>query len=172
MTSDVRYYGIDANEIAPGLWMGSAPPRGRALSRAGFYVLTLTAIEHQPSAEHFPGVLVARAALIDDGTAITSSQWEEVLSLSGHLARATRHGKCVLVTCAQGRNRSGLVTALTLARMTGCDGRAATRVVQERRRSPFGPALTNIEYCKALRGIPAALHRGPVTSRVAKASGF
>jgi hypothetical protein len=164
--------GIDASEIAPGLWMGSAPPHGRTLFRAGFHVLTLTAIEHQPSAEYFPNVIVARVGLIDDGSPLTTSQWEQALSLSGHLAREARHGRCVLVTCAQGRNRSGLVTALTLARMTGCDGRAATRAVQERRKSPYGPALTNSEYVKALRGVPAAEHRGPVTSSLARAAGF
>jgi hypothetical protein len=168
-----RSFGIDASEIVPGLWMGSAPPRGHSLLRAGFHVLTLCAIEHQPSTEHFPGVLVARAALIDDGTPVTSSQWEQALGLSGHLARAVASGKCVLVTCAQGRNRSGLITALVLARVTGCDGRAATRAVQERRISPFGPALTNTEYCRALARVPARGHRGPdITSLIAKASGF
>ncbi len=167
---------IDASEITSGLWVGSAPPIGRTLARAGFSVLALCAAEHQPSRDSFPGVAVVRASLVDDGSPLTPVQIEEALWLSGHLAaacrRAQRRDRGVLVTCMQGRNRSGLIAALTFARMTGCDGIAAMRAVQSRRYSPFGPALTNSKYNEALAMIPAARHRGPITHQAAMAAGL
>jgi hypothetical protein len=163
---------VDASEITTGLWVGSAPPVGRTLARVGFSVLALCAKEHQPSYDSFPGVVVVRASLVDDGTPLSRTQLEEALWLSGHLAAACRRGKGVLVTCMQGRNRSGFIAALMFARMTGCDGRTAMHAVQSRRASPFGPALTNREFKKALEAIPAAHHRGLVTSRAVRASGL
>jgi hypothetical protein len=162
---------IDASEITSGLWVGSAPPTGRTLARVGFSVLALCAAEHQPSQSSFPGIAIVRASLIDDGTPLTRRQIEEALWLSGHLAGACRRGKGVLVTCMQGRNRSGFIAALTFVRMTGCDGNAAMRAVQSRRASPFGPALTNSQYNKALAMIPAARHRGPITTQAAMMAG-
>jgi hypothetical protein len=162
---------IDASEITTGLWVGSAPPIGRTLARAGFSLLALCAAEHQPTQSSFPGVAIVRASLIDDGSPLTRRQIEEALWLSGHLASACRNGKRVLVTCMQGRNRSGFIAALTFACMTGCDGKTAMRVVQTRRGSPFGPALTNSRYNKALAVIPAARHRGPITEQAAMMAG-
>src|SRR5277367_218130 len=156
---------IEASEITSGLWQGSVPPQGRTLARSGFHVVVLCAAEHQPGAENFPNVDVARIDLIDDGTPLTQAHFDKALFLSAHLCRAIRRGRNVLVTCMQGRNRSGLISSLTLARMTGCDGRTATRAVQERRISPFGPALTNAQYCKALKLIPATPRRGVITNQ-------
>jgi len=163
---------IDASEITSGLWVGSAPPVGRTLARVGFNVLALCAKEHQPSYDSFPGVAGVRASLVDDGTPPSRVQLEEALWLSGHLAAACRRGRGVLVTCMQGRNRSGFIAALTFARMTGCDGKTAMRAVQSRRASPFGPALTNYQYNKALEAIPAAHHRGPITHQAAMMAGL
>ena len=163
---------IDASEITTGLWVGSAPPVGRTLARVGFSTLALCAAEHQPSRDSFPGVSVVRASLIDDGSPLTPVQIEEALWLSGHLAAACRRGKGVLVTCMQGRNRSGLIAALTFSRMTGCDGKTAMRAVQTRRASPFGPALTNHQYNRALSMIPAAHHRGPITAQASMTAGL
>ena len=161
---------IEASKITDGLWQGSVPPFGRTLSRSGFGVVVLCAQEHQPSADNFPGVDVARIDLIDDGTPLTRDQFKKSLFLSAHLCRAMRRGSQVLVTCMQGRNRSGLIAALTLARATGCDGHTATRAIQERRNGPFGPALTNSQYVKALKLIPAAPSRGLITSQAAMAA--
>jgi hypothetical protein len=162
---------IDASFICDGLWVGSAPPTGHTLASTGFSVLALCAEEHQPPHEAFPGMYVVRVPLIDDGSPLTHAQIARSIAASEALTTALRRHKGVLVTCMQGRNRSGFVAALTFARMTGCDGRTATRVVQQRRRSPFGPALTNREYNKALALIGPARERGAITAQAAHAAG-
>jgi len=162
---------IDACEIMPGLWVGSAPPPGHTLARAGFSMVAFCAQEHQPSRDSFPDISVIRCSLIDDGNPPSRQELEEALWASNHLAGACRRHNGVLVTCAQGRNRSGFVAALTLVRLTGCDGRSAARAVQQRRRSPFGPALTNSAYVRALGTIPPR-HRGPITEQAALMAGL
>ena len=160
--------GIDAHEIAPGLWMGSAPPFGRALARAGFSALCLCAYEHQPDRSFFPGIQVLRIDLDDDGSAPPRWQLREAWHLAAHLARRIRSGETALITCAQGRNRSGLVSAMTLCHMTGAPGKIAARAVRERRRSPFGPALTNAEFMATLETIPHKPMPGLVTRQAAR----
>lgn len=148
---------IDAHEIARGLWQGSAPPQGRTLMLAGFDVLVLTAMEIQPPATAFPDVDIARICLDDDK--LTYPQLMEALLLSSRIARAISGGAKVLVTCAQGRNRSGFITALTLMRLSNCDGAQAIRVVRMRRQSPFGRAMTNASYNDALTQIPPGVQK-------------
>ncbi len=151
---------VDAHEIVPRLWMGSAPPFGRTLSRSGFDVLVLCAVEHQPSAGNFPNVDALYIGLDDDGNPIPRAHFDEAVRLSAHLAREIYRGKNVIVTCQQGRNRSGFVTALTLMRLSGCDGRTASKIVRTRRASPFGPALTNKHFVSALCCVSPAPRRG------------
>ena len=160
---------IDAQEIAMGLWMGSMPPVGRTLTSSGFNVLVLCAMEHQPPLESFPGVDVARIYLDDNGMLPPREHVYQAFHLANRLTAAIRSGCCALVTCAQGRNRSGFVAALTLMRMTGCSGKCAVRTVQERRLSPFGTALTNPAFVRALETIPERprQQRGLITTRSA-----
>lgn len=162
---------IECSIIAPGLWMGSLPPPGRALAHAGFHVLALTACEHQRP-ELYEGLEVLCIDLDDDGKPLPGKHVEEAFVLSDRLARRARAGRAVLITCAQGRNRSGLITALTLARMTGLSGTEAMRAVQERRRSPFGGALQNPQFNRLLRLVPPKPSPGVVTRQTAYAAGF
>lgn len=55
-------------------------------------------------------------------------------------------GRRILVSCAQGRNRSGLVMALILHRVFGMSGEKAIRVI----RAKVPTALTNQEFVKFL----------------------
>ncbi len=159
---------FDANEIAPGLWMGSKPMPGASLRSRGFHVLTLCALEHQPSAEWFPGIELARIFL--DDAELPGAQALQASALGAQLAKAIKHGARVLVTCRQGRNRSGLVTALALTHLTGCSGVEAVRAVTSRRHSPFGPTLSNDHYVRALVEIPAMDVRGVQTRNAARAA--
>ena len=162
---------IDAHEIAPGLWMGGAPPEGSALAGAGFRFLCLCAWEHQPRVQAFPGVEVCRIDLDDDGQMPPAWQLDEAWHLGALVARRVRRGRPALVTCWQGRNRSGLVVAMALCHLTGCAGPAAVQAVRERRRAPAGATLTNQVFVRALSAI-APRRRGQQTFRAALAAGL
>jgi protein-tyrosine phosphatase len=164
---------IDAHRIAPGLWMGAAPPLGNTLASSGFDILVLCAAEHQPLDEYFPGVVVMRAHLHDDGkTPFTPVHALEAARVASQVARAIKLRARVLVTCWEGRNRSGLVTALALTELTGCSGIDACRAVRFRRLPKKGHALVNQDFLDALFTIPAAVVKGAVTQNAAVAAGL
>jgi hypothetical protein len=140
--------GLEASFIAPNVWMGSRPPIGGAVARAGFRVLALCAMEWQPPADCYPDVEVLRIALND--AELGREDARAACRVAARLYERVRQGQKVLITCSQGRNRSGLITAMTLAGLTGCSGEKAIRAVRGRRNSPFGPALTNDHYVTAL----------------------
>jgi protein-tyrosine phosphatase len=140
----LRRLGIDADRIAPKLWQGSRPPLGHALAKAGFDVVVLCAGEYQPASPELPGVRVIRAG-IDDAVpsrAELDVVWEAGRRVARHLGRGDR----VLVTCYQGWNRSGFVTATALYLLTGAPGRQCIEAVRAGRDG----ALSNREFCRVL----------------------
>jgi hypothetical protein len=164
---------IDAHQIASKLWMGAAPPPGVTLAASGFNILVLCAKEYQPPAEWFPGVDVARVHLNDDGkTPFSAADALAAYQVASQLAKCIKFGQRVLVTCWEGRNRSGLVTALTLTQLTGCSGADAARAVRFRRQPRKGPALVNQDFVDALMMIPAAEVKGVLTRNAAMAAGL
>jgi hypothetical protein len=66
------------------------------------------------------------------------------------LSQVIRLGKAVIVHCRAGRNRSGLLAALVVREVTGCTGKEALEIVQERRPN----ALANPHFCAYLRSLP------------------
>jgi protein-tyrosine phosphatase len=62
---------------------------------------------------------------------------------------AVRDGKRVLVACAGGRNRSGLVVALAVRDLLPCSGTEAMELVQSRRES----ALNNVAFAQHLASL-------------------
>ena len=70
------------------------------------------------------------------------------------VAAAFLKRKRILVTCHEGRNRSGLVVALALDILSSEGGEAAFNAVRERRRRAKGPALTNPTFATLLKNIP------------------
>jgi hypothetical protein len=144
---------LDVSRVLPGLYIGSKPMPGPHLCRAGFDALVLCAEEIQPPSALFPGVLVIHAGIRDD---CDLSRSERLLALRAatEVARLVRRGQRVLVTCQQGRNRSGLVTAAAVHMLTGVSGRRAASHVQRRRQTPLGPALSNPCFVELLRRLP------------------
>jgi len=157
---------LEAHEIVPRLWMGSRPEPGPALATMGFDVLALCAMEYQPTTEWYPGIVIGRIRL--DDAELSAGQALQAFQLAAQLAKMIKMKKRVLVTCAQGRNRSGLITALTMVALTGCSGFEACHAVRVRRQSPFGPALMNHHYMTAICEIPAAQVRGVLTQQAAQ----
>jgi protein-tyrosine phosphatase len=137
---------IDAHRITSCLWQGANPPQGAALHAAGVNVLVLCAMEHQAPAHAYPGVDVIRAPMDD------SSVVPQQIAMSAARLATTRccRGQRVLIACNQGRNRSGLVSALVLWNLGyGTGKRCADRV---RGRRPG--ALTNSAFYAWLAKLP------------------
>lgn len=153
MQPSVSLGAIEASRIAPHLWQGSCPPEGNTLARAGFDKLVLCAEEHQPDSERFPGLPLLWRCPLDDGK-LDLGQLRRAFEAADSVARSLRRGERVLVTCAEGRNRSGLVVALALHRCFGVPGGVAARRVREHRRARRGPALSNPDFWALLHRLP------------------
>jgi len=138
----------EASLITPNLYQGSKPPQGSHVALAGFHVLVLTAMEYQPPKRMFPSVSVLYAPL--DDAELTPREWTLAKRAALQVARALRDGKKVLVTCQQGRNRSGLVTAMALHMLTGKSGVSIVKHIQARR----ADALTNDSFTRAIATLP------------------
>lgn len=105
-----------------------------------FDLVVLCAEEFQPPVHE----VAAKRALYapnDDGDVITQEQKHLALLAAEEVALAFTRGEQVLVTCMQGRNRSGLVTALAIHLVYGIGGARAAHWVKRRRRG--AAALTN-----------------------------
>ena len=145
-SSDIDAHGIDTN-----LWQGALPPKGRFLQQAGFQMLVLCAVEHQPPAEDFPGVEVLHAPNDDADRPPTRGELRIAMDAASRVILALRNNRKVLVTCWAGRNRSGLVSALVLREHLEISGEAACAIVKMSRPS----ALINKHFQDCLRRLPA-----------------
>jgi len=148
---------LDANEIAPGLWQGSKPPMDGTVKGRGFTHLVLCAREWQPSDELFPGVQVIHAPN-DDHPAYGHLDREKLrtaIVAARQVAEAIKKGGMALVTCAQGINRSGLVSALALHFLYGWSGSQCIDRVRKKRKHRVYKALSNEEFTAALRNLKA-----------------
>lgn len=154
LVSASGHHVIEADRIAAGLYQGSKPLPGRSVAHLGFDVLVLCAYEYQPDAEQFPGVKVVRALLDDSGVPMTQAEWNEAAAAANVVSQELTLGRRVLVTCQQGINRSGLVTALALWQLSGKSGADVVSHVQRRRPG----ALRNRWFQQALLALPARSH--------------
>jgi hypothetical protein len=146
---------IDADEIHPGLWQGSLPPRGTTLANLGFKAVALCAVEWQFPANAFWGVSVLHAPNRDDGSPLTRDQLNIAIETAKKLSRRIQDGQKVLSTCYHGINRSGLVSALTLHFLNGWSGAHCIEVVREKRKIPdHRMALSNKDFTQALSNLP------------------
>lgn len=136
-----------ANQVHGRLWMGSFPHPGAGLS-GYFDCLVLCAAEYQvPGC--FPGMKVACAPMMDDGEPMRKEDAYESIRAAGRVIRWLRSGHEVLVTCYQGRNRSGLVTALALC--LGDDGMSPDQAVAAIRAARGESAFRNAWFDSFLR---------------------
>jgi protein-tyrosine phosphatase len=97
---------------------------------------------------HLPNLCFAS---FKDGT-LTRGQIETAARAADQVVRAYRRGLCVLVSCGAGRNRSGLVTALAVHKLSGIGGQAAADLVRRKRVGAL--ALMNEEFNRFLNAIP------------------
>lgn len=104
---------VDASSVASRLWVGGKPDPAIDLPKVD--TLVLCAQEIQPTTLAFHG-RVLRCPLPD--AKLTVPELHRAVGTSNVVARELASGKVVLVTCAQGRNRSALVAALALGQVT------------------------------------------------------
>lgn len=141
-----------ANEIAPGLLQGGLPRYPERLAEDGIDVIVLSAREFQPDSEDdFPGVEIIAVPLDDDYLGPTKAQASAAVMIANEVIRALEAGKTVLITCAMGWNRSGMISALTLIGRYGMSGSEAVNRVRTAR--PM--ALSNPGFVDFLQKIPA-----------------
>jgi len=134
---------MDCSNVATRLWVGAAPPMDRDLPT--FDTLVLCAQEIQPERLAFHG-LVIRAPLPDD--ALSNAELARALLASKAVADALVRRERVLVTCAQGLNRSAFVAALALGRLTRMSAREIIVHIRLRRHPN---ALFNPHFQEILR---------------------
>ena len=144
-------------KIVNGLYQSGYPMNTMALKAAGFDAIVLAAMELQPESRDdlavFPDGVIVYCAPIDDDYDNGPSPLEvetvnrAVRFVVGQLAV----GKTVLVTCAMGRNRSGLINALVLTQILRISGLGAAAVVRKARAN----ALTNPSFCRYLDQVEA-----------------
>ena len=133
--------------IGPGLYMGRRPPPDPRIGQV-FDAVVLTAYEYQPKAGEYGRALVLHVPL-DDMTGKPPTEHEKALACEAGkaVARWVKQGKRVLVTCRQGRNRSGWVTGLALLEL----GVPVQRAIDAIRRVRGNDALENPHFVEELR---------------------
>ncbi len=152
--------------ISRGLFQGQAPPCGPQLRQAGIDTIILCAEEWQPphnvdpisgailgyrpGMHPYPGVAIFHAPADDDFNAPPSPQAIAIAARAANFAagRILRGGN-VFVSCWMGKNRSGLVTGLTLHGLTGLAGATCAALIKRARPE----ALTNPQFVEALSKI-------------------
>ncbi len=133
------------SEIVPGLCMGSKPPMDVDLH---FDTIVLCAAEYQPDAERFRPARVLHAPLWD--SMLTPEETNIAVCTGRRVARRFRTGQRILVTCAMGLNRSGLVTALALIDLGSTPDQAIVLV----RKSRGALSLRNQDFVRLLHSQP------------------
>jgi hypothetical protein len=106
------------------LAQGSVPPTNVALP---FDTIVLAAQEHQFQMPEFTGEVIY-APLNDSGPPPTLAERELIKQTASRVARRIRAERRVLVTCHQGRNRSGVIAGLALVELGLPGPRAAERI--------------------------------------------
>ena len=129
--------------VANGLYMGSKPPPDHRLGLV-FSAIVLCAMEYQPGHGSFGRAIIIRCPI--DDAVLSEREYHCALAAARDVARLRRMGHRVLVTCAMGLNRSGLVTAMSLI-LCGSTAKDAIRLVRLAR---TGEALFNKHFVQVL----------------------
>lgn len=133
------------------LWQGSV---GDLAHPEKYDVIVLCADEFQDkegqlSASYGKSVRVLPAPNDDSGNPFTKEQATIAVVAARQVVKEYRLGKRILVSCAMGRNRSGLVMALALSRLCGVSGNDAIKVIREK----VPHALSNPQFVDFLASV-------------------
>lgn len=126
----------NADQVAKNLWVGGVPADHKEVD-GNFDALVLAAREFQDvfPAHKFPGTVVIYAP-IPDGK-LTNAEKAIALRAAIQVYELNRDGRRVLVTCAQGVNRSALIAALAMI-IGGWSARKAVENIRKYRKPVTG----------------------------------
>ncbi len=135
------------------LWQGGAMDLIDVF--AGKYqVCVLCADELQPDIASIPdippGVRIIEAPNDDSGRPFTPAQRLIAERAAKDVAQEYMRGSRILVSCFQGRNRSGLVMAMAIHLITGESGETCMRLVRQKVPGAIGN-LAFVDYLMGLR---------------------
>jgi len=122
--------------LMPGPWLaqGSAPPAHVVIP---FDVIVLAAMEYQNP--ELPGYHVIRVPLDDSGPPPNALDRRRIRHTAREIADRVRWRERVLVTCMQGRNRSGVLAGLAIRDLLGIPGAEAARRIRLARNGLSNP---------------------------------
>lgn len=125
---------LDFNWIVPNLAQGSYP-KPVALGFSQFNIIVFCAEELQPRTAPPRGKMMYKIPLDDDIYRPVPREVGEVLHANAKsIASHHLQGHPTLVTCAQGLNRSGIMSGLILMYAYRMPGKEAVRLIQSRRK--------------------------------------
>ena len=149
MTDYRDFHWILPNRLAQGGYPGAQPSLFTK-----FDVVVYMAEERQPKVHAPPGKLALYAPIDDDiYRPVPLDIGHQLHLLSHQLARHVKANQRVLVTCMQGKNRSGLVVGLTLLKVfpSWTPEQAITLIRRNRRLGGGDVALSNTMFEQFLR---------------------
>jgi len=117
------------NKVTEKLYQGSVPDDAHAYD--GFTMIVLCAQERQPALPKFRGKVLRPA--FDDTANPTADEMERARKAASEVGTEIMRGGRVLVTCAAGLNRSGLVTGLALTMTTRMPALEIVRAIRAAR---------------------------------------
>lgn len=131
---------MSVTKLADRLYIGSAP-----MGRVPFDVVVLCAAEYQPKS--LPGSIILRIPLRDETKPLPDRKLAEIQQTANEVAYFWKKGNSVLVSCVMGRNRSALISALSLSVIFGGPLSRWAHYVRKTRRDALGVhALQNAYY--------------------------
>ena len=137
------------------LWISGCPIDHEWLRREGIDLVVDVADPHLLLAADRLGTTTYRKEALVDGPELPATAILD--ELVRDVVTAVTGGRRVLVACAGGRNRSGLVLGLALRELLACSGAEALCLVQSRRED----ALNNATFAQHLAALPPPPRRQP-----------
>jgi protein-tyrosine phosphatase len=135
-------------EVLSGLWQSGLPEDWADLRRRYDAVVDLADPGPGPSADELGNVTWVKVPLEDGDSLPDQLVLDQLTAL---VAAMVRDGRRVLVHCTYGKNRSGLLMALIVRELLGCDGRTAL----ERVRAVRHRAVNNDVFADWVSALPA-----------------